>query len=213
MPFLFPRVYPILDSSFIPSVGRLAFLQNLGKSLAAAGVTLLEYRNKTGARRELLEDAAVLRSAMSVCQVKLILDDRVDLIEQIGFDGVHVDNGDLSPSEARRLVGPNRIVGTFGGSQALVPEILQAPTDYFSIGPVFATRTKQTSTPPIGIEGVKRLRDVTGVEPVLVAVGGITLATASAVLDAGATVLAVAGGIFRQEDPVAEFRKWMDLLG
>jgi thiamine-phosphate pyrophosphorylase len=185
----------------------------LGESLTESGVTLLEYRNKTGAEQELLNDAEVLRAAMPVGRVKLILDDRVDLIEQIGFDGVHVDNGDLSPSEARRLVGPNRIVGTFGGSQALVPEILQAPTDYFSIGPVFATQTKQTSTPPIGIEGVKRLRDVTGVEPVLVAVGGITLATASAVLDAGATVLAVAGGIFRQADPVAEFRKWMDLLG
>jgi thiamine-phosphate pyrophosphorylase len=213
MPFLFPRVYPILDSSFIPTTRRVSFLRRLGESLTESGVTLLEYRNKTGAEQELLNDAEVLRAAMPVGRVKLILDDRVDLIEQIGFDGVHVDNGDLSPSEARRLVGPNRIVGTFGGSQALVPEILQAPTDYFSIGPVFATRTKQTSTPPIGIEGVKRLRDVTGVEPVLVAVGGITLATASAVLDAGATVLAVAGGIFRQADPVAEFRKWMDLLG
>jgi thiamine-phosphate pyrophosphorylase len=150
---------------------------------------------------------------MSVCQVKLILDDRVDLIEQIGFDGVHVDDGDLSPTEARRLLGPDRIVGTFGGSLALVPDILQAPADYFSIGPVFATRTKRTSTPPISIEGVTRLRLEAGPEPVLVAVGGITLATASAVLDAGATVLAVAGGIFRQADPVAEFRKWMDLLG
>jgi thiamine-phosphate pyrophosphorylase len=209
MTFLFPKIYPILDASIIPAVGRAEFLRRLGGSLAEAGVTLLEYRNKAGAETELLADARILRAAMPAGQVKLILDDSVDLIEQIGFDGVHVDAGDAAPAEARRLLGPERVVGTFGGSETLVPGILSEPADYFSIGPVFPTRTKQTSKTPIGMEGVRRLREEAGSGPVLVAVGGITLAAAGEALAAGASMVAVAGGIFRQADPAAEFRRWM----
>src|ERR1039458_1871692 len=120
MSFSFPKVYPILDSSFIPATGRVELLQRLGGSREKAGVTLLEYRNKSGSDAELIADAGVLRVALPAGQVKLILDDRVDLVELTGFDGVHVDAGDLSPVEARRLLGPDRIVGTFGGSDALL---------------------------------------------------------------------------------------------
>jgi thiamine-phosphate pyrophosphorylase len=209
MAFTFPKIYPILDSSFIPSTDRAEFLRQLGGSLAEAGVTLLEYRNKIGVEAELLADANILRAALPAGQVKLILDDRVDLVERIGFDGVHVDAGDLKPAEARQLLGAGRIVGTFGGSSALVAGILQTPADYFSIGPVFSTRTKQTSTPTIGMDGVRRLRAEAGPEPVLVAVGGVTLATAAKALAAGATVVAIAGALFRQPDPAVEFRKWV----
>lgn len=185
----------------------------LGEALAEAGVTLLEYRNKTGVDAELLADARILRAALPAGKIKLILDDRVDLVEQISFDGAHVDAGDTTPAEARRLLGSERIVGTFGGSEALVSGILAEPVDYFSIGPVFPTRTKQTAKAPIGIDGIRRLRREAGAGPVLVAVGGITLATAGAALDAGATMVAVAGGIFRQAEPAAEFRRWMAELG
>jgi thiamine-phosphate pyrophosphorylase len=213
MSFSFPKVYPILDSSIIPSEGRVEFLSRLGGSLAEAGVTLLEYRNKTGADAELMADAKILRAALPAGQVRLILDDRADLVELLGFDGVHVDGGDATPAAARLLLGPDRIIGTFGGSSALVDGILQTPADYFSIGPVFPTRTKQTTTPPIGIDGVRRLREEAGPGSVLVAVGGITLATAAEAFAAGATVVAIAGALFRQPDPAAEFRKWMRELG
>src|ERR1017187_179666 len=86
MPIRFPKVYPILDTSFIPSAGRVEFLRRLGGSLTQAGVTLLEYRNKTGRETQLLNDAAILRSVLPWAQVKLILDDRVDLVEQIAFN-------------------------------------------------------------------------------------------------------------------------------
>jgi thiamine-phosphate pyrophosphorylase len=95
----------------------------------------------------------------------------------------------------------------------MIPGILATPADYFSIGPVFATRTKQTSSPLIGMEGVRRLRSEAGPKPVLVAIGGITLATAAEAFAAGASVVAVAGAIFRQPDPAAEFRRWMAVLG
>jgi thiamine-phosphate pyrophosphorylase len=213
MPLTFPKVYPILDASIIPPTGRAQFLKRLGGSLAEAGVTLLEYRNKTGTDAELIADAAILRAALPTENVKLILDDRADLIEQINFDGVHVDAGDVPPAEARRLIGVKRIVGTFGGSDALLPGILDEPVDYLAIGPVYPTTTKRTAKTPIGPEGVRRLREQAGPDRVLTAAAGITLATAPAILAAGATSVAVSAAIFRCPDPAAEFRKWMAALG
>jgi thiamine-phosphate pyrophosphorylase len=212
MSFSFPKIYPILDSTVIPQAGRGEFLHRLGNELAEAGVTLLEYRNKTGSEAELLADVAILRAAMPAGKVKLILDDRADLVAAAVFDGVHVDAGDASPAEARRLLGPHRIVGTFGGSESLVPGILSTPADYLSIGPVFATTTKQTTKPPIGVDGVRRLRQQAGPVAILVAVGGITLETAPAILAAGASTIAVAAAIFRSADPSAEFRRWQAAL-
>lgn len=197
----------------IPSAGRAEFLQRLGGSLADAGVTLLEYRNKFGSDAEVLADAAILRAAMPGPKIKLILDDRVELVEQAGFDGAHVDAGDRPPAEARRLLGPDRIVGTFGGGEALVPGVLEAPVDYWAVGPVYTTTTKQTDMPPIGLEGVRRMRALAGPERVLTAAAGITLETAPRVLEAGATTVAVAAALFRAADPAAEFRRWVAELG
>ena len=208
MSFQFPRVYPILDASRIPQVDRAAFLSRLGASLAQAGVTLLEYRNKSGADAELLADAAALRAALPAGQVKLILDDRADLVVSIGFDGVHVDSGDASPAEARRLLGPERIVGTFGGSREFLPGALEGPADYLAVGPVFTTTTKQTATPPIGVEGVRRMRELAGPGRVITCAAGITLATAGQVIEAGATTVAVSAAIFGAADPAAEFQLW-----
>ncbi len=213
MSFVFPKVYPILDSSILPLSGREDFLHQLGQSLASAGVTLLEYRNKMDSDSEVLVDARALRNAMPKLKTKLILDDRAHLVEGSGFDGVHVDAGDLAPGEARNLLGPERIIGTFGGSEALLAGALALPADYLSIGPVFPTTTKQTSKTPIGVEGVRRLRKQAGNKVNLAAVGGIDLATASEILAAGATTIAVSAAIFRRPDPAAEFQHWMDVLG
>ena len=213
MGFEFPQIYPILDSSFIPTSGRRRFLSGLGSALADAGVTLLEYRNKTGSDAELCADAETLRAAMPEQQVRLILDDRAELVEAVGFDGVHVDTGDVSVREARRIVGPGRIVGTFAGSDVLLPGILDEPANYFAIGPVFRTTTKQTDRRPIGVEGVRRLRAQAGPDVVLTAAAGITLETAPLVIEAGATTVAVAAGVFAFEDPAAEFRRWRERLG
>ncbi|WP_348261261.1 thiamine phosphate synthase [Telmatobacter sp. DSM 110680] len=213
MQFLFPKVYPILDSSIIPGVDRADFLRKLGESLSDAGVTLMEYRNKTGSDTEILADSAILRKTMPIQKVKLILDDRADLVDAAKFDGVHVDAGDLSPMQARRLIGPDRIIGTFAGGDFLLPEIIDAPVDYLAIGPIFETRTKHTVNRPIGFDGVRRLREQAGPRAVLSAAAGITLETAQAVLDAGATMVAVAEGIFRTPDPAATFRRWILQIG
>lgn len=209
MPFSFPRIYPILDVYSIPEINRERFLNWLGDGLTEAGVKMLEYRNKSGDETQLLADAGILRRALPAGKVKLILDDRADLIEKLGFDGVHVDAGDVTPTDARWLLDPDHIVGTFGGSESLLPGILSEPVDYLSIGPVFESKTKQTTRGPIGVEGVRKLREQAGPKPVLVAVGGVALETAPAVLAAGATTVAVSAAIFRTDDPVAEFRRWM----
>ena len=121
MSFSFPRVYPILDAGVIPQVGRAEFLRKLGDTLAEAGVTLLEYRNKTGTEDELLADAAILRARLPGPYTKLILDDRVELVERAGFDGVHVDAGDATPAGARRLLGPDRMWALSAGAKRWCP--------------------------------------------------------------------------------------------
>ena len=212
MAFIFPKLYPILDSAILPATGRTEFLSRLGASLTSAGVTLLEYRNKTGSDAEILADAAALRAAMPADRVRLILDDRADLVATVGFDGVHVDAGDFTPAEARVLIGPDRILGTFGGSDALLPGILDAPADYLAVGPVFTTTTKHTTKPPIGVEGVRELRAEAGPNVILSAAAGITLDTAPAVLAAGASMVAVSAAIFRAQSPAAEVHRWLSRL-
>jgi thiamine-phosphate pyrophosphorylase len=195
MPGWLPKVYPILDSSFVPDLGRVAFLDRLGRSLADAGVWLMEYRNKTATDAEVLTDARVLRAALP--WAALILDDRVDVALAAGFNGAHVDAGDIPPAS----------------SEGQLLAALESPADYVAFGPIFPTTTKQTSAAPIGIEGVRRFRAVAGPERVLVAAAGITLQTAPAILEAGANAVAVSAAIFRHDDPAAEFQRWMAALG
>ncbi|MGA9586885.1 MAG: thiamine phosphate synthase, partial [Terracidiphilus sp.] len=85
---------------------------------------------------------------------------------------------------------------------------LEAPVDYLAIGPVFETRTKQTNKKPIGIDGVRRLREQAGPDAILSAAAGITFASANAVLEAGASMVAVAEAVFRAADAAAEFTRW-----
>jgi thiamine-phosphate pyrophosphorylase len=210
MGFLPSRVYPILDASFIPVTSRAAFLDRLGRELTDAGVRLMEYRNKTGTDAEVLADARALRLTMP--RAMLIMDDRVDVALAARFDGVHVDTGDLPPAEARLLMGVAATIGTSASSEAKLAEALAGGADYIAFGPVFPTTTKQTSVPPIGLEGVARFRALAGVAPVLVAAAGITLETAPAVLAAGADVVAVSAAIFQKEHPAAEFRRWIEVL-
>lgn len=208
-----PKVYPILDSAVMPAPGpeRAIFLQRLGQSLADAGVVQLEYRNKPGTDAEVLADARVLRAAMPAAT--LVMDDRVDVALAAGFDGVHVDAGDLPPGEARRLMGAEALIGTSAGTEAQLLAAMALPVDYVAFGPVFPTTTKQTSAAPIGVEGVRRFRLIAGGDAVLVAAAGITLETAHEILKAGADAVAVSAALFRAADPAAEFRRWMDELG
>lgn len=207
-----PKIYPILDSSTIlAGPERAVFLDRLGRSLADAGVELLEYRNKPGTDAEAYADARVLRVAMP--GTKLVMDDRVDVALAAGFNGVHVDAGDLPVEAARKLMGAGALIGTSAGGAAKWGEAVSLAADYVAFGPVFPTTTKQTPLQPIGIEGVRRFRAAAGPDVVLVAAAGITLETAPDILNAGADAVAVSSAIFCAAEPAAEFRRWMKRLG
>lgn len=206
-----PKVYPILDSSTIPAgPERASFLDRLGRSLADAGMELLEYRNKPGTDAEVFTDARVLRTAMP--ETKLVMDDRVDVALAAGFNGVHVDAGDLPVDAARRLMGPDALIGTSAGGEVKWRETGSMPADYVAFGPVFPTTTKQTPLEPIGIEGVRRFRAAVGPDIVLVAAAGITLETAPDILSAGVDAVAVSAAIFRAAEPAKEFERWLERL-
>jgi thiamine-phosphate pyrophosphorylase len=189
-------LYPILDVGFLPAPGpaREQCLRSLMAELLASGVTLLQYRNKSGDEAEVLADALVLREAAPVGRCVLILNDYPALVVDAGFDGVHVGQTDMSPEETRALIGDKRMLGvsTHDAEQLAAAELSSA--DYVAIGPVFATATKENPSPVVGLEGVRRARAMT--TKALVAIGGITLENCRAVLEAGADSVAVISAIF-----------------
>lgn len=205
------KLYPILDSAFLPTENRESFLRMLSASLLDAGVTLLQYRNKQGSDREQLEDARILRESLPGGRVQLIMNDRADLAVLAGFDGVHVGQTDLSPAAARRVVGESSIVGVSTHNREQLQEAVASVADYVAIGPVFATTSKQNPDPVVGLEAVRLARSLTS-KPV-VAIGGIGLENANTVLEAGASSVAVISAVFAAPDPAKMVRDFFRLFG
>ena len=179
-----PKLYPIVDAAFFPNTEQLL---GFAEALAAAGCTLLQYRNKLGGARQIVEHANILRQRFPA-PFKLIMNDRPDLALLCGFDGVHVGQDDLLPEDARRLIG-NAILGVSTHNPEQMSEANKTSADYLAIGPVFATSSKARPDPVIGLEGVLQARKVAG-KP-LVAIGGITRANCRSVIEAGADSVAV----------------------
>jgi thiamine-phosphate pyrophosphorylase len=182
---LLPRLYPVVDSSYRRSTLELIAL---AKELASAGCTLLQYRNKSGHARMMLEQARELKKHVGH-SVRLIMNDRADLCLASDFDGVHVGQDDLSPESVRKIIGPERWLGVSTHNPEQLREADSTSADYVAIGPVFATSSKDNPDPIVGLEGVRRARELTA-KP-LVAIGGITRANAASVLEAGADSVAV----------------------
>ncbi len=136
----------------------------------------------------MLEQARELKRALG-SSVRLIMNDRADLCLAAGFDGVHVGQDDLSPESVRAIIGPDRILGVSTHNPEQLRDADLTSADYLAIGPVFATISKEKPDPVVGLEGVRRARAFT-TKP-LVAIGGITRATAASVIEAGADSLAV----------------------
>lgn len=190
----FPPLYPILDASFLSAAqARMGFLRRLVLDLAEAGVGILQYRNKQGTEAEILADARVMREAAG-SGLLLILNDWPELAVAAGFDGVHVGQTDLSPAEARGIVGPAKIVGVSTHNEAQLRAADREPVDYIAIGPVFATATKANPDAVVGLDGVRLARSLTS--KTLVAIGGITVENTAAVRQAGADSIAVISAIF-----------------
>jgi thiamine-phosphate pyrophosphorylase len=188
----FPRLYPILDQGLIESRG--IALGRIAEELKAAGVMLAQYRNKVGERDSILRNASEMWEVFDGSGCRLILNDHADLVGPAGFGGVHVGQGDLSPEDARRVVGAKRWVGVSTHNDEQVRIANGTSADYIAVGPVFATGTKIDAEAVIGLEGLRRARALTG-KPI-VAIGGITRENARSVLDAGADSVAIISGLF-----------------
>jgi thiamine-phosphate pyrophosphorylase len=117
------------------------------------------------------------------------MNDRADLALAADFDGVHVGQDDLLPESVRKIIGPERWLGVSTHNPEQLAEADQTSADYLAIGPVFSTSSKEKPDPVIGLEGVRRARQLT--RKPLVAIGGITRANAVSVIEAGADSVAV----------------------
>jgi thiamine-phosphate pyrophosphorylase len=193
-----PRLYAIADAGFFPETEKLV---HFAQELAAGGVTLLQYRNKTGSARRILEDALALRQGLPE-QVRLIMNDRADLCLAADFGGVHVGQDDLSPESVRNLIGPERWLGVSTHNPEQLAAAATTSADYLAIGPVFATTSKERPDPVIGLEGVRRARALTA-KP-LIAIGGITRQNCRSVIDAGADSVAVISDLIASPRTAAE---------
>jgi thiamine-phosphate pyrophosphorylase len=242
-----PRLYPILDAACFPDPNAL---YAAAEELASAGVTLIQYRNKSGNARIMLEQARELNARLSNTagwmaqsqnprlkiahdailewgtqatgvgqprndhSIRLIMNDRADLCLAADFGGVHVGQDDLSPDAVRKIIGwgkpgNDRWLGVSTHNPEQVREADQTSADYIAIGPVFATASKANPDPVVGLEGVRRARELT--RKPLVAIGGITRTNARSVIDAGGDSVAVISDLLRDARKSAE--EFLRILG
>jgi thiamine-phosphate pyrophosphorylase len=193
-----PRLYAILDSS---SSQDIEALFATAEELLAGGVILLQYRNKTGNAREMLEQAREMKRRLGG-SVKLIMNDRADLCLAASFDGVHVGQEDLSLQGARKVIGDKLWLGVSTHSPEQIKEADKTSANYLAIGPVFPTASKTNPDPVVGLEGVRKARALT--KKPLVAIGGINRANCRSVIEAGADSVAVISDLIREPRKSAE---------
>jgi len=203
--FHIPRLYAILDI-FCFRQGEP--LLTAAAALASAGVTLIQYRDKSGNARQMLEDAHELKRRLGN-SVRLIMNDRADLAVVAGFDGVHVGQEDLSPEGARKVIGDKLWLGVSTHNSEQLREADKSSADYIAVGPVFATASKTNPDPVIGLEGIRKARSLT--RKPLVAIGGITRATCLSVIEAGADSVAVISDLL--PDPGKSAEAFLRILG
>jgi thiamine-phosphate pyrophosphorylase len=203
------RLYALVDPE--RSVGRdLAVLARL---VAQGGATLVQLRDKQSDTRALVARARAIKAALAPLNVPLLINDRIDVALAAGADGAHVGQEDMAVEDARRLLGPDALLGlsvkTVEQAEAAPIELL----DYVGIGGVFATSSKDNPSPPIGPDGLAR---IVGVfrrrSPTfqLCAIAGIDRGNAGEAISAGADGVAVISALSLKDDPRAAAR---DLRG
>lgn len=188
------------------------------RAAVAGGATVVQLRDKKAGTEGLITAGREIRTALAGSGVPLIVNDDIEAALALDAEGVHVGQGDLPATEARRLMGSNRIVGVSVENTQAILAINPTVVDYVGVGPVFATATKPDHKPPIGFDGLARL---VGLSPVpTVAISGLKANHVADVLDSGADGMAVVSAICGQPDPQAaaarisdEIRRWRETKG
>ena len=204
-----PKLYAILDASCFSDSEALF---RAAEDLVSAGVSLIQYRNKSGDAHHILDEVRELRRLLqrgASAPRRLIMNDRADLCLAAEFHGVHVGQDDLSPESVRKIIGLERWLGLSTHNAQQVEVADRTSADYIAIGPVFATASKTKPDPVVGLAGVRQARELTG-KP-LVAIGGITRENCRVVLEGGADSVAVISDLIREPRKSAE--EFLRILG
>lgn len=191
---------PALDASRAVAACRAA---------ADGGVTAIQLRFKTAPAATLLRLTEALLSAVAV---PVYVNDRADVALAGGAHGVHLGAADVPPAAIRDIAPPPFRIGVSVGSAAEAAAIREVAVDYWSVGAVFATATKSDAGPAIGIAGFRELARLAPAEIPVIAIGGITAASATQVLSAGARGLAVGSAIFGAPNVTAAARRLWEIL-
>lgn len=174
---------------------------DVARAFAEAGASLVQLRAKSSSGAVFLALADRTAAALAPLGVTLVVNDRVDVAAAVGA-GVHLGEHDLPVAEARRLLGPDAVIGRSTHTPEQLAYALEAPVTYVAYGPVFATSTKANPDPVVGLDGVAAAaRAARAAARPLVAIGGITLETAAGVIAAGADAVAVIGDLVRGPEP------------
>jgi thiamine-phosphate pyrophosphorylase len=172
------------------------------RAAVAGGVTAVQLRDPTATGRQLREAAAALLDVLAGTGVPLIVDDRLDVALAAGAQGTHLGQHDLPVEDARRLAGPDHLLGWSAADEAEMAPLTGWPAgtvDYLGVGPVTATPTKPDAGRPIGLDGLARACRLTTLP--CVAIGGIDAGNAGDAMAAGAAGVAVVSAICAAADP------------
>ena len=197
---LLPRLYAILDGGTVRAAG--LDLRATAETLRAAGVLLLQYRDKTASEIEILENARAISLIFKGSGACLLLNDFAHLVAEAAWDGVHVGQSDTSVGEARRHVGPDRLVGISTHSPEQFLRAADTDANYIAYGPIFPTGSKPDAEAPVGLQGLRDVRRL-DVRP-LVAIGGISRERMRDVFAAGANSIAVIGALYERPDSIVD---------
>lgn len=196
-------LYLILDQGWADR----CVLADILRCAVNAGVQIVQYRNKEGAMREVYRQGLELRKIAAESRVLFVVNDRCDVGAALEADGVHLGQSDLPIDLARKLVGPNCLIGISTHSEEEVLEATAEGADYLGFGPLFPSSTKVNHERVVGIEGLRRVRTLTALP--LVAIGGIQSASVSEIVGAGADGVAVASGVLGASNPQLAIKEFM----
>lgn len=172
---------------------------------------MIQYRGKTDTSRRMFDVCCAIAERVHHAGGIFIVNDRPDVALLAGADGVHVGQDDLPVELARRVLLEGQRVGVSTHNREQFVEAEATSADYIAFGPVFPTGSKERPDPVVGLERVREMRALT--RKPLVAIGGITLATAPSVIEAGADSVAVIHDLLAAEDIGAQARKFLQALG
>jgi thiamine-phosphate diphosphorylase len=165
-------------------------------ALLNAGAEIIQYRHKAAFTETQFQEAKQIAELCRRAGARFIMNDRADFARILGC-GLHLGQDDLPVASARSLLGPDQPIGLSTHNEQQFREALAQPADYFAVGPIFGTSSKGNPEPEVGLRMLTDLRPLT--KPPLVAIGGIGMKSAAAVLESGADSIALISGLLPEE--------------